>query len=70
MLSHEFKETINGIETETRIYLDQESKGVLLYQYRFHKDKVIDTNCIHIPIEQFGTITKSVLRSFIYTQLS
>ena len=68
MLTHEFKETHKGIETETRIYLDIDSKDVILYQYRFYKDKVLDTNCVHIPIQQFGTLTKSVLKSFLIMQ--
>ena len=68
MLVHEFKEIRKGVETETRIYLDIESMDVILYQYRFYKDKVLDTNCIHIPIQKFGAMTKGVLKSFLVTQ--
>jgi len=70
MLIHEFKETSKGVETETRIYLDIKSKYVELYQYRFYKDKILDTNRIQIPIQNFGTVTKNVLSSFILSQLT
>ena len=70
MLSYEFKETVKNIDLETRIYLDTESNSVILYQYKFHKDKILDTNCISIPIKEFGKTTKKVLKSFIYTHLS
>jgi len=70
MMIHEFKEANKGIETETRIYLDMESRYVELYQYKFCKDKVLDTNRIQIPIKQFGTLTKGVLGSFILSQLT
>lgn len=70
MLIHEFKEQKKRLQIETRIYLDVENKYVELYQYTFDKDKVLDTNRIQIPIKQFGKITKSVLSSFIISQMS
>ena len=65
MLIHELKETHKQIDVETRIYLDMENKNVIFYQYRFKKDKVLDTNCINIPINEFGKITKMALQSYI-----
>lgn len=65
MLIHELKETHKQIDVETRIYLDMENKNVIFYQYRFKKDKVLDTNCINIPITEFGKITKMALQSYI-----
>ena len=65
MLIHELKETRKQIDVETRIYLDIKNKNVIFYQYRFKKDKVLDTNCINIPIAEFGKITKMALQSYI-----
>ena len=65
MFIHEFKQTHKHIDIETRIYLDMESQNIIYYQYRFHKDKVLDTSCIYIPITEFGKLTKSALKSYI-----
>ena len=65
MLIHEHKETHNHIETETRVYLDVENKNVEYYQYQFYEDKVLDINCINIPMVEFGKLTKVALHSYI-----
>ena len=65
MFIYEFKETHNHIDIETRIYLDIENKNIIFYQYRFNEDKVLDTNCTLIPLNEFGKITKLTLKSYI-----
>jgi len=65
MLIQEFKQSHNNIDIETRVYLDIESKNVIIYQYKFCHDKVLDTNCVHIPIMQFGILTKKTLQYYL-----
>lgn len=65
MLIHEFKETSNHIDTETRVYLDTETKNIICYQYRFSEDKVLDANCTLIPLKEFGKLSKLALQSYI-----
>tara|TARA_R110000824_G_scaffold68520_1_gene177153 strand:+ start:761 stop:1030 length:270 start_codon:yes stop_codon:yes gene_type:complete len=77
LLIHEFKQlhilrylkagakNYEGEETETRIYFDEETKNVIFYQYKYKGDKVIDTNCVEIPIRQFAITTKEVLKPYL-----
>ena len=58
MLIHEFTQTHNKADIETRIYLNLETKSVAFYQYTYKKDKVLDINSINIPIKEFGKLTK------------
>lgn len=65
MLIQEFKQSHNNIDIETRVYLDIESKNVIIYQYKFCHDEVLDTNCVYIPIRQFSSLAKKTLQSYI-----
>jgi|LULM01.1.fsa_nt_gb hypothetical protein len=65
MLIHEFKDTHNQIDIETRVYLDMQTKSITCYQYKFKKDKVLDINCINVPMNEFGILTKSALKSYL-----
>tara|TARA_R100000664_G_C2667618_1_gene81055 strand:+ start:267 stop:479 length:213 start_codon:yes stop_codon:yes gene_type:complete len=65
MLIHEFTQTHNKADIETRIYLNLETKSVAFYQYTYKKDKVLDINSINIPIKEFGKLTKMALKSYI-----
>lgn len=77
MLIHEFKQLhilrylevgakdYEGEETETRIYFDEETRNIIFYQYKYKGDKVIDTNCVEIPIRQFAVVTKEVLKTYL-----
>ena len=65
MLVHEFNKTQNETYIESRTYLDSKSGTVLFYQYTFKNNKVINTNCVEVPIKQFGLISKNILRSYI-----
>ena len=77
MLIHEFKQLhilrylevgakrYEGEETETRIYFDEETRNVIFYQYKYKGDKVIDTNCVEMPVRQFAITTTEVLKPYI-----
>ena len=65
MLVHEFHQAQNETYIESRTYLDSKSGTVLFYQYTFKNNKVINTNCVEVPIKQFGLISKNILRSYI-----
>ena len=67
MLIYERKQESDNSDlvTEMRVYFDSDSKGVILYQYKFKHEKVVDINCVQLPIEQFGPLTKSVLKAYV-----
>ena len=67
MLIYEFKQDNENsdIVIEMRAYYDTNSKNVTLYQYKFEQDKVIDINCVQLPIEQFGPLTRSVVKAYV-----
>ena len=65
MLIYESNQTKNETYIESRTYLDIKSGILTFYQYTFKHNKVINTNCVEIPLKQFGLISKSVLKSYL-----
>ena len=67
MLIYELKQDNENsdIVIEMRAYYDTNSKNVILYQYKFEQDKVIDINCVQLPIEQFGPLTRNVVKAYV-----
>ena len=65
VLIYESNQTNNETYIESRTYLDIKSGTVLFYQYTFKNNKVINTNCVEIPIKQFGPISKNILKSYL-----
>ena len=68
MLIDEFKEGDKTREIQTKIYLEDNNHSIVIYQYRFKKDKVEDINCIKIPIVEFAQITKKTLASYVMSK--
>ena len=58
-----------GKETETKIYFNEGSAEVVLYQYMYEGDKVIGNHCITIPIKDFASITKLVFGSYMLSKM-
>ena len=56
--------------SETRIYLDNNTKEVVMYQYNFKDNQIVDTNCIQISIQQFGLLTQNVLKSYLIQSIT
>ena len=81
MLIHEFKELhlLRLIasktkadfpeETETRVYLDEETTEIIIYQYKFKSDKVIDINSVHLTLRQFAILTKDIFKTYVASAL-
>ena len=65
MLIYESNQTNNETYIESRTYLDIKSGILRFYQYTFKHNKVINTNCVEIPIKQFSLIAKSLVKSYI-----
>ena len=70
MLVHEFKEQDKSKEIQTKLYLEEDNQAIVIYQYRFKKDKVEDINCIRLPILEFAQITKKTLASYVVSKYS
>ena len=68
MLIYESNQTNNETYIESRTYLDIKSGILTFYQYTFKHNKVINTNCVEIPIKQFSLIAKSLVQSYILTK--
>ena len=68
MLIYESNQTNNKTHIESRTYLDIKSGILTFYQYTFNHNKVINTNCVEIPIKQFSLIAKSLVQSYILTK--
>ena len=68
MLVHEFKEQDEVKEIQTKLYLEEDNQAIVIYQYRFKKDKVEDINCIRLPILEFAQITKKTLASYVMSK--
>ena len=68
MFIYESKQTNNDTYIESRTYLDIKSGILTFYQYRFKHNKVIDTNCVEVPLKQFSLIAKSLLKAYIFTK--
>ena len=70
MLVHEFKEQDEVKEIQTKLYLEEDNQAIVIYQYRFKKDKVEAINCIRLPILEFANITKKTLASYMMSKHS
>jgi len=70
MLIDEFEEKDKNKEIKTKVYLEENNKSIVIYQYRFKKDKVEDINCIRLPILEFAQITKKTLASYVVSKYS
>lgn len=68
MLIYESKQTNNETHIESRTYLDIKSGILTFYQYTFKHNKIINTNCVEVPIKQFSLIAKSLVKSYILTK--
>lgn len=66
MLIYESNQTKNETYIESRTYLDIKSGIIVFYQYTFKHNKVINTNCVEVPLKQFSLIAKSLLKSYIW----
>jgi len=66
MLIYESNQTNNETYIESRTYLDIKSGIITFYQYTFKHNKVINTNCVEVPLKQFSLIAKSLLKSYIW----
>tara|TARA_Y100000310_G_C20566530_1_gene755765 strand:+ start:964 stop:1227 length:264 start_codon:yes stop_codon:yes gene_type:complete len=73
MLLYEFKQyhpnnsgesTLPRKETETRIYLDEETTDIIFYQYLFEGPKVLDISSVTIPIRQLANLSKMALTAY------
>ena len=52
-------------ETETRVYFDEETADVIIYQYLFEGPEVLYTNSVTIPIKQIATLSKLALSAYV-----
>ena len=66
VLIYESNQTNNETYIESRTYLDIKSGIITFYQYTFKHNKVINTNCVEVPLKQFSLIAKSLLKSYIW----
>jgi len=66
MFIYESKQTNNETYIESRTYLDIKSGMLTFYQYTFKHNKVINTNCVEVPLKQFSLIAKSLLQSYLF----
>tara|TARA_R110000824_G_scaffold256033_3_gene444960 strand:+ start:755 stop:1018 length:264 start_codon:yes stop_codon:yes gene_type:complete len=73
MLLYEFKQyhpsssgesTLPRKETETRIYLDEETTDIIFYQYLFEGPKVLSIDSVTIPIRQLAKLSKIALAAY------